>query len=78
MAAKGIIYPWQRLENLEGHIEARKEDFIKTFFNAETQVVQHVGFMSHGLIVQVMDNMSGHVTFEYVQGKLFKRWLQGY
>lgn len=78
MAARGLVYPWQRLENLEKYIESRREDFTSTFFDADTQFVQHIGFMSHGLIVQVMDNMSGHVTFEYVNGKPFKRWLQGY
>ena len=78
MAAQGHTYPWQRLKCLEEHIETRREYFTKTFFDIDTQYVQHIGFMSNGLIVQVMDSASGEVAFTYVLGREFKRWLRGY
>jgi len=77
MAAKGTTYPWQRLKRLEEHVEYRREDFTKTFFS-DNLYVQYISFMSDGLIVQVMDDMTGDVTFKYVAGKAFKSWLWEY
>jgi hypothetical protein len=38
----------------------------------------HIGFMHNGLIVQVTHNITGVVSFKYVEGKAFKRWFSGY
>lgn len=78
MAAKGKTYPWQKLERLEGYIESNIDDFKSTFLDTGTQYVQHIGFMSYGLIIEVGDYASGDVIIKFVDGKLFKRWLQGY
>jgi hypothetical protein len=77
MSAKRQVFPHLRLKKLMEDVESRRESFTAKFFD-ETDYFTHIGFMHDGLIVQVTHNITGVVSFKYVEGKAFKRWFSGY